>query len=38
MPALEAGAILADQSGAEVDRAGRVLVLPDLTIPGHPEV
>ena len=24
--------------GAEVDRAGRVLVQPDLTIPGHPEV
>jgi NADH dehydrogenase len=24
--------------GAPTDRAGRVLVLPDLTIPGHPEV
>ena len=24
--------------GAPLDRAGRVLVLPDLTIPGHPEV
>ena len=24
--------------GAETDRAGRVLVLPDLSIPGHPEV
>src|SRR3954447_2041261 len=32
------GAILARQSGAEVDRAGRVAVLPDLTLPGHPEV
>ncbi len=32
------GKILADQSGAEVDRAGRVKVLPDLTIPGHPNV
>src|SRR5262249_30118133 len=25
-------------TGAEVDRAGRVAVLPDLTLPGHPEV
>ncbi|HEU0103716.1 MAG TPA: NAD(P)/FAD-dependent oxidoreductase [Mycobacteriales bacterium] len=32
------GAQLADQSGAEIDRAGRVKVLPDLTLPGHPEV
>ena len=32
------GAILARQSGAAVDRAGRVTVLPDLTLPGHPEV
>jgi len=32
------GAILADQSDAELDRAGRVKVLPDLTLPGHPEV
>jgi NADH dehydrogenase len=30
--------LLAEQSGAEVDRAGRVAVLPDLTLPGHPEV
>jgi NADH:ubiquinone reductase (H+-translocating) len=29
---------LAEQSGAEVDRAGRVSVEPDLTLPGHPEV
>ena len=29
---------LAEASGAEVDRAGRIKVLPDLTIPGHPEV
>ncbi len=29
---------LGEQSGAEVDRAGRVRVLPDLTLPGHPEV
>jgi NADH dehydrogenase len=32
------GKQLADQSGAKVDRAGRVLVQPDLTLPGHPEV
>ncbi len=32
------GKIIADQSGAEVDRAGRVKVLPDLTVPGHPNV
>jgi NADH:ubiquinone reductase (H+-translocating) len=29
---------LGKQSGAEVDRAGRVTVEPDLTLPGHPEV
>ncbi|MCB0880803.1 MAG: NAD(P)/FAD-dependent oxidoreductase [Thermoleophilia bacterium] len=32
------GATLARQSGAELDRAGRVKVLPDLSLPGHPEV
>jgi NADH dehydrogenase len=32
------GRQLGEQSGAEVDRAGRVSVLPDLTLPGHPEV
>jgi NADH dehydrogenase len=32
------GAQLGAQSGAEVDRAGRIAVLPDLTLPGHPEV
>jgi NADH dehydrogenase len=32
------GASLAEQSGAEVDRAGRVAVLPDCTLPGHPNV
>jgi NADH dehydrogenase len=30
--------MLGEQSGAEVDRAGRIAVLPDLTLPGHPEV
>ncbi|MGY1809008.1 NAD(P)/FAD-dependent oxidoreductase [Blastococcus sp. SYSU D00669] len=32
------GRQLAEQSGADIDRAGRVSVLPDLTLPGHPEV
>src|SRR5262245_11511039 len=32
------GAQIAEQAGAEVDRAGRVEVLPDLTVPGHPNV
>jgi NADH dehydrogenase len=29
---------LAEESGAELDAAGRVTVEPDLTLPGHPEV
>jgi NADH dehydrogenase len=29
---------LAEQAGAELDRAGRVMVGPNLTLPGHPEV
>jgi NADH:ubiquinone reductase (H+-translocating) len=32
------GKAVAEQTGAEVDRSGRVKVLPDLTLPGHPEV
>ena len=32
------GKQLAEQSGGEVDRAGRVQVNEDLTLPGHPEV
>jgi NADH dehydrogenase len=36
--ASELGRILGRQSGAEVDRAGRIAVQPDLTLPGHPEV
>lgn len=32
------GQQLAEQSGVGLDRAGRVQVNPDLTIPGHPEV
>ncbi|MGB7860684.1 MAG: NAD(P)/FAD-dependent oxidoreductase, partial [Acidimicrobiia bacterium] len=31
-------AMLSEESGAEVDRAGRIKVLPDCTLPGHPEV
>jgi NADH:quinone reductase (non-electrogenic) len=30
--------ILGERSGGELDRAGRVTVEPDLTLPGHPEV
>jgi NADH dehydrogenase len=30
--------LLADAAGAEVDRAGRIVVEPDLTVTGHPEV
>jgi NADH:ubiquinone reductase (H+-translocating) len=32
------GKQLADQTGAEIDRAGRVLVNEDCTLPGHPEI
>ncbi|RZT07706.1 NADH dehydrogenase [Mycobacterium sp. BK558] len=32
------GAQLAVQTGAQLDRAGRVMVNPDLTLPGHPNV
>ncbi len=32
------GRTLAEQSGAALDRAGRVSVNPDLTLPGYPEV
>ncbi|MGA2928806.1 MAG: FAD-dependent oxidoreductase, partial [Solirubrobacteraceae bacterium] len=32
------GSLLAEQSGAAIDRAGRLHVNPDLTLPGHPEV
>ncbi len=30
--------LLAEASGAETDRAGRIAVQPDLSLPGHPEV
>ena len=32
------GAVLARATGADLDRAGRVTVLPDLTLPMHPEI
>jgi NADH dehydrogenase len=32
------GHLLAEAAGAETDRSGRVAVLPDCTLPGHPEV
>jgi NADH dehydrogenase len=32
------GAMIAEQSGTGVDRAGRVQVLPDCTLPGHRDV
>src|SRR6201990_2799166 len=37
-PASPLGRDLARQSAVELDRAGRVKVLPDLSIPGHPNV
>ena len=38
VPASPLAGLLAEACGAEVDRAGRISVLPDLTLPGHPEV
>ncbi len=32
------GAVLAERAGAPLDRAGRVRVAHDLTVPGHPEI
>lgn len=32
------GGMVAAATGAQLDRAGRVLVAPDLTVPGHPEI
>ena len=32
------GELLAEQTGAPIDRAGRLTVGPDLSLPGHPEV
>ena len=38
MAASPLGAMLAEASGAGLDRMGRVLVEPDCSLPGHPEV
>ena len=32
------GRILADKTGTALDRSGRVVVEPDLSLPGHPEI
>jgi NADH dehydrogenase len=32
------GRILAKETGAPIDKAGRIIVEPDLSIPGHPEI
>jgi NADH dehydrogenase len=32
------GKVLAERAGAPLDRAGRVVVEPDLSLPGHPEI
>jgi NADH:ubiquinone reductase (H+-translocating) len=32
------GRMLANSTGAKLDKAGRVIVEPDLTVPGHPEI
>ncbi|RZL85695.1 MAG: NAD(P)/FAD-dependent oxidoreductase [Variovorax sp.] len=32
------GRLLGAATGAEVDRAGRIKVLPDLSVPGHPDI
>ena len=32
------GKVLAERAGAPLDRAGRVIVEPDMTVPGHPEI
>ena len=32
------GRVLRDRAGAELDQSGRVIVGPDLSVPGHPEI
>ncbi|MGC9950437.1 MAG: NAD(P)/FAD-dependent oxidoreductase [Bryobacteraceae bacterium] len=36
--ASELGKVIAERTGAPLDRAGRLVVEPDLTVPGHPEI
>jgi NADH dehydrogenase len=38
MTASPLGRLVADAAGSRTDRAGRVLVKPDLTVTGHPEI
>ena len=38
MKASGMGAVLAESTGAAVDRAGRVIVQPDLSVPGYPNI
>lgn len=38
MKASAMGQVLAQRAGAELDKMGRVIVEPDLTVPGHPEI
>ncbi len=38
MAASSLGAVLARETGAELDRSGRVVVAPDLSVPGHPDI
>ena len=36
--ASELGKVVAERTGAPIDREGRLIVQPDLTLPGHPEI
>jgi len=38
MEAAPIGRVLAEATGTDVDRMGRLKVLPDCTLPGHPEI
>ena len=38
MEAAPIGRVLAEATGTETDRMGRLKVLPDCTVPGHPEI
>jgi NADH dehydrogenase len=38
MKASQLGQVLADRTGVELDKAGRVIVQPDLSLPDHPEI
>ena len=38
MRANKLGKVLEERAAAPLDKAGRVLVQPDLSVPGHPEI